>query len=50
MGRFRIAFLSGQACVFYGAAEFSCDTDFAILADAANIARLPEALVQLPIV
>lgn len=25
-----------QACVFYGAAEFSRDTDFAILADAVN--------------
>jgi hypothetical protein len=24
----------GQACVFYGGAEFSRDTDFAILADA----------------
>ena len=30
--------MGGQACVFYGAAEFSRDTDFAILADAANLA------------
>lgn len=39
--------MGGQACVFYGAAEFSRDTDFAILADAANIARLRKALVDL---
>ncbi len=25
--------MGGQACVFYGAAEFSRDTDLAILAD-----------------
>jgi hypothetical protein len=29
----------GQACVFYGAAEFSRDTDFAILADRTNLNR-----------
>ncbi len=28
--------MGGQACVFYGAAEFNRDTDFAILADAAS--------------
>ena len=39
--------MGGQACVFYGAAEFSRDTDFAILADAANLARLRKALAQL---
>jgi hypothetical protein len=33
--------------VFYGAAEFSRDTDFAILADAANLARLRKALAEL---
>lgn len=27
--------MGGQACVFYGGAEFSRDTDFAILADRA---------------
>jgi hypothetical protein len=32
--RVRALLMGGQACVFYGAAEFSCDTDFAILADA----------------
>jgi hypothetical protein len=31
--------MGGQACVFYGAAEFSRDTDLAILADAANLVR-----------
>jgi hypothetical protein len=30
--------MGGQACVFYGATEFSRDTDFAILADAQNLA------------
>lgn len=39
--------MGGQACVFYGAAEFSRDTDFAILADAANLARLRRALADL---
>jgi hypothetical protein len=39
--------MSGQACVFYGAAEFSRDIDFVILADAANLARLRRALVDL---
>ena len=39
--------MGGQACVFYGAAEFSRDTDFAILADAANFARLRQALAEL---
>jgi hypothetical protein len=33
--------------VFYGAAEFSRDTDFAILADHANLARLRKALADL---
>lgn len=39
--------MGGQACVFYGAAEFSRDTDFAILADAANLERLNAALREL---
>ncbi len=39
--------MGGQACVFYGAAEFSRDTDFAILADAANLERLGAALREL---
>ena len=39
--------MGGQACVFYGAAEFSRDTDFAILADSTNLARLRRALADL---
>ena len=45
--RVRALLMGGQACVFYGAAEFSRDTDFAILADAANLARLRRALDDL---
>lgn len=32
--------MGGQACVLYGAAEFSRDTDLVILADAKNLMRL----------
>ncbi len=39
--------MGGQACVFYGAAEFSRDTDLAIVADAVNLARLRKALAEL---
>ena len=39
--------MGGQACVFYGAAEFSRDTDLAILASSANLARLQKALKDL---
>lgn len=39
--------MGGQACVFYGAAEFSRDADFAILAEATNLARLRKALAEL---
>jgi hypothetical protein len=45
--RIRALLMGGQACVFYGAAEFSRDTDFAILADSANLARLRKALAEL---
>jgi hypothetical protein len=45
--RVRALLMGGQACVFYGAAEFSRDTDFAILADAANLSRLRKALAEL---
>ncbi len=31
--------MGGQACVFYGAAEFSRDTDFALHAGADNLDR-----------
>lgn len=40
----RALLMGGQACVFYGGAEFSRDTDFAILADDANLSRLHEAV------
>ena len=39
--------MGGQACVFYGAAEFSRDTDIAILAEARNLQRLLQALNEL---
>ncbi len=39
--------IGGQACVFYGAAEFSRDTDLAILASSENLARLKKALKDL---
>ena len=45
--RVRALLMGGQACVFYGAAEFSRDTDFAVLADAPNLARLRKALAEL---
>jgi hypothetical protein len=36
--------MGGQACVLYGAAEFSRDADFAILASPENLGRLQGAL------
>lgn len=39
--------MGGQACVLYGAAEFSRDTDFAILATLDNLDRLRRALDDL---
>lgn len=39
--------MGGQACVFYGAAEFSRDTDLAILATSENLGRLRRALKDL---
>lgn len=39
--------MGGQACVFYGAAEFSRDTDFVVLAEPGNLARLKRALADL---
>jgi hypothetical protein len=36
--------MGGQACVSYGAAEFSRDIDLAILADLDNLSRLRTAL------
>ena len=39
--------MGGQACIFYGAAEFSRDTDLALLASAANLDRFRAALSDL---
>ena len=39
--------MGGQACVFYGAAQFSKDIDFVVLADSANFERLRQALAEL---
>lgn len=39
--------MGGQACVLYGAAEFSRDLDLALLSDSANLARLKSALEDL---
>lgn len=43
----RCLLMGGQACVFYGAAEFSRASDFAILADEENLIRLKRALAEL---
>jgi hypothetical protein len=45
--RVRALLMGGQACVLYGAAEFSRDIDLALLADAENLERLRAALVEL---
>jgi hypothetical protein len=39
--------MGGQACVLYGAAEFSRDLDLLVLVDAENFERLRTALAQL---
>lgn len=39
--------MGGQACILYGAAEFSRDIDFTILASPANLSRLRAALADL---
>jgi hypothetical protein len=43
----RALLMGGQACVFYGGAEFSRDIDLAVLAEAGNLARLRRALLEL---
>ncbi len=43
----RYLLMGGQACVLYGAAQFSRDTDIAIAIDAANLAALLHALEDL---
>ncbi len=39
--------MGGQACVFYGAAEFSRDCDIVIVSDATNLSHLTAALEDL---
>lgn len=43
----RSLLMGGQACIVYGAAEFSRDVDLAILADEDNLRRLSGALSEL---
>ena len=45
--RVRALLMGGQACVFYGAAEFSRDTDLLVFSDAANLGSLDAALREL---
>ncbi len=45
--RVRALLMGGQACVFYGGAEFSRGTDLAVVAAGANLARLRRALDDL---
>jgi len=45
--RVRALLMGGQACVLYGAAEFSRDTDLAILATSENLSKLSDALKDL---
>jgi len=39
--------MGGQACILYGAAEFSRDTDLAVAAEGDNLDRLRSALAEL---
>jgi hypothetical protein len=43
----RCLLMGGQACVLYGAAEFSRDTDLALFASPENVASLTNALREL---
>jgi hypothetical protein len=43
----RYLLMGGQACVFYGAAEFSRDCDIAILCEPQNLARLQASVDEL---
>jgi hypothetical protein len=43
----RALLMGGQACVLYGAAQFSRDVDLAIVAEARNLERLHQALASL---
>ncbi len=39
--------MGGQACILYGAAEFSRDIDFTVMANPANLTRLRAVLAEL---
>lgn len=43
----RCLLMDGQACVLYGAAEFSRATDLNLLTEAENLARMSQALAEL---
>ncbi len=43
----RFLLMGGQACILYGAAEFSRDVDLAIASDGENLERLKKALAEL---
>src|SRR3974390_1840369 len=45
--RVRALLMGGQACVFYGAAEFSRDLDLVVLLDDANLDCLRDTLAEL---
>ncbi len=45
--RVRTLLMGGQACILFGAAEFSRDIDVAVAIDARNLARLRAALSEL---
>lgn len=42
--------IGGQACIVYGAAEFSRDSDFVVLASPENLKALNSALKPLTII
>ncbi len=43
----KVLLMGGQACVYYGGAEFSIDTDFAVLLESENLKNLVAALNEL---
>ena len=45
----RSLLMGGQACVLYGAAEFSRNTDIVVVADADNLRRLQAAVNDLQV-
>ena len=45
--KIRALLMGGQACILYGAAEFSRDIDLAVLADERTLSRLQAALSEL---